>query len=284
MGVKGMINVLIERLQKDAKADASHKAYCDKELGDTLEKSSNKKALLKKLSAQIDTMTARSARLKNEVVGLQNSLAALAKATSDMTTLRQAENKQYLANKVEMEEGLEGIKLALKRLREYYATEDKAHAMGSSSATGIIGLLEVIESDFTKTFAEMTASETSSQADFDQQSHENEVERTAKDKDVEYKNQEIAQLKNSIAESTSDHQGAQKELKSLLEYSGELIKMCEEKSETYRGRKERRDAEIAGLKEALSILEGEASLIQREGMTHRLRGQRHAHLSMQHPW
>merc|ERR1712137_358716 len=283
MGVKGMINVLIERLQKDAKADASHKAYCDKELGDTLEKSSNKKALLKKLSAQIDTMTARSAKLKNEVLGLQNSLAALAKATSDMTTLRQAENKQYLANKVEMEEGLEGIKLALKRLREYYATEGKAHAMGSSSATGIIGLLEVIESDFTKTFAEMTASETSSQADFDQESHENEVERSAKEKDVEYKNQEIAQLKNSIAESTSDHQGAQKELNALLEYNGELIKMCEEKPETYSGRKERREAEIAGLKEALSILEGETALIQREGMTHRHRGQRHVHLTIQGP-
>merc|ERR1719421_1145625 len=101
--VKGMIADLIERLQKDATADASHKAYCDKELGDTLEKSNNKKALLKKLGAQIDTMTARSAKLKDEVVGLQNALAALAKATSDMTTLRQAENKQYLANKVEME-------------------------------------------------------------------------------------------------------------------------------------------------------------------------------------
>merc|ERR550532_3895548 len=182
-----MINVLIERLQKDATTDASHKAYCDKELGNTLEKSTNKKALLKKLSAQIDTMTARSAKLKDEVVELRKALASLAKATSDMTTLRQAENKQYLANKVEMEEGLEGIKLALKRLREYYATEDKAHAAGSGSATGIIGLLEVIEADFTKTLAEMTASETSSQADFDEETRENEVERTAKEKDVEYK-------------------------------------------------------------------------------------------------
>merc|ERR1719453_694830 len=129
----------------------------------------------------------------------------------------------------------------------------------------------------------MTLSETSSQADFDQESQENEVERTAKEKDVEYKNQELAQLKNSIAESTSDHQGAQQELNALLEYNGELIKMCEEKPETYSGRKERREAEIAGLKEALSILEGEAALIQRKDMTHRQRGQRHAHLTMKNP-
>merc|ERR550532_1571545 len=228
-------------------------------------------------------MTARSAKLKDEVVELQKALAALAKATSDMTALRQAENKQYLANKVEMEDGLEGIKLALKRLREYYATEDKAHAAGSGSATGIIGLLEVIESDFTKTFTEMTASETSSQADFDQETRENEVERIAKEKDVEYKKQEIAQLKNSIAESTSDHEGAQKELNALLEYNGELIKMCEEKPETYSGRKERREAEIAGLKEALSILEGETALIQHEGVRSLHRGRRHVHLAAEQP-
>merc|ERR1712137_428508 len=280
--VSGMINALIERLQKDATADASHKAYCDKELGNTLEKSTNKKALLKKLSAQIDTMTARSARLKDEVVELQNALASLAKATSDMTTLRQAENKQYLANKADMEEGLEGIKLALKRLREYYASEGKAHTASSGSATGVIGLLEVIESDFTKTFAEMTSSETSAQADFDQESRENEVERTAKEKDVEYKNQEIAQLRNSIAESTSDHQGAQKELNALLEYNGELIKMCEDKPETYSGRKERREAEIAGLKEALSILEGETALIQHDSVRSRHYGRRHVQLAVEH--
>merc|ERR1712137_717301 len=210
-------------------------------------------------------------------------LAALAKTTAEMTTLRQTQRKQYLANKAEMEEGLEGIKLALKRLREYYASEDKAHVAEKGGATGIIGLLEVIESDFTKTFAEMTASETSAQSDFDEESQENEVGRAEKERDVEYKNREIAQLKNSIAESSSDHKGGQTELDALLEYNGELLKMCEEKPESYSGRKEKREAEIAGLKEALSILEGETALIQRGYVKPRHRSLRHAQLAIEKP-
>merc|ERR1712137_1497538 len=221
--VKAMITQVIARLESDANSDASHKAYCDSELGDTLEKKENRDASVKKLSAQIDTMIARSAKLKQEVADLQKALAFLAKTQAEMTTLRQAQNKQYLANKAEMEQGLTGIKMGLKLLREYYAGEGKAHAAATGSANGIIGLLEVIESDFTKTFADMTESEASAQEDFDEESKDNEIQKTTQEKDVKYKKQEIAKLKKASAEATSDRQGAQAELGAILEYNGQLI-------------------------------------------------------------
>ena len=58
-----------------------------------------------------------------------------------------------------MEKGLNGIKLALKVLNEYYAKADKAHDSGDGASTGIIGLLEVAESDFSKELAEITDAE-----------------------------------------------------------------------------------------------------------------------------
>merc|ERR1712137_1006041 len=109
------------------------------------------------------------------------------------------------------------------------------------------------------------------------------VERTSMEEDIEYKTREITQLKNSIAESTSDHKGAKSEFDALPEYNGELLKVCEEKPETYSGRKERREAEIAGLKEALSILKRKNALLQRGDMKHRHHGVRHVQLAIHNP-
>merc|ERR1719360_124201 len=58
-----------------------------------------------------------------------------------------------------MEQGLKGVKLALKILNEYYAKEGKAHGAAEGAGSGIIGMLEVIESDFTKGLTEMIAAE-----------------------------------------------------------------------------------------------------------------------------
>ena len=46
-------------------------------------------------------------------------------------------------NSAEMEKGIEGVKLALKVLNEYYSKEGKAHGSADGAGSGIIGLLEV---------------------------------------------------------------------------------------------------------------------------------------------
>jgi len=267
--VKGMIVEVIERLEGDAKADAAHKTYCDEQMAETEEKKDNREALIDKLTTQIDTMAARSAKLKEQVADLQKSLASLGKSQAEMNALRQAERKQYLINKLEMEQSIEGVKTALKILREYYANQDKAHTAATGSASGIIGLLEVAESDFTRALSELIATEKAAQASFDQETKENEIEKTTKDQDVSYKNREITQLTNAVGQATSDRQGTQTELDAILDYKNQLLKMCVSKVEAYGERKARREAEIAGLKEALSILEGEAVLLQHKGSTRR---------------
>lgn len=260
--IKGLIADTIERLESEAGADASHKAYCDKELSHTTTKKDDKTAEISKLSTQIDQMTARSAQLKSEVAGLQKALAELATAQSEMTKLRQKEHADFDQNKADMEQGLEGVKLALKILREYYAS-DKSHEAAEGAGTSVVGLLEVVESDFSKGLAEMTATERSAQASYDSQTKENEIEKASKTQDVAYKTKESAELDRSIAEATSDRAGVQAELDAVLEYLETLKKQCIEKAESYSERKARFEAELAGLKEALRILDGEALLLQR---------------------
>merc|ERR1719487_1865348 len=230
--VKGLIRDLIERLIAEGEAEAKEKAFCDKEMAETKAKKEDKEMEIAKLNAAIDRMSARSAQLKDEVAVLQGELAKLAAAQAEMDKIRQEEHAIFVEQKAEMEEGLQGVKLALKILREYYAKEDKAHAAAEGAATGIIGLLEVVESDFTKTLAEMIATEETAAADRD---------------------------------------GVQAELDAVLEYLKKLEDQCIAKAEPYEERVRRREAEIAGLKEALQILEGEAVLLQQASIR-RLRG------------
>merc|ERR1719387_1901593 len=185
--VKGLITEMIERLIKEAEADASHKAYCDKEMGETKAKKDELTTEIEELTTKIDKMTAEAAKLREEVAILQKELAELEASQAEMDKVRAEEKAAYDKNKPEMEQGLEGIKLALKVLREYYAKEDKGHEAAEGAGGGIIGMLEVIESDFSKGLAEMISAEETAQAEYDKVSKENAVMKTTKEQDVKYK-------------------------------------------------------------------------------------------------
>merc|ERR1712037_482184 len=261
--VKGLIQDMIETLEKEAEEDATEKAYCDKELAETNQKKADKTSEIKKLSTKIDSMTSRSSQLKGEVAELEKSLSALAKAQAEMDKIRLEEKEEYTKAKAEMEAGIKGVQLALKVLRDYYA-KDKAHAADEGGGAGIIGLLEVVESDFSKGLLEMTSTEENAQATYDQETKENEIEKTTKEQDIKYKSEEATGLEKATAEATSDRTGVQEELDAVLEYLKGIEDRCIAKPETYEERVRRREAELAGLREALNILESETSFLQQK--------------------
>jgi len=271
--VKGLISNMIEKLLAEAEADATEKAYCDKEMAETETKKADKEAAIEKLSTQIDSQTAKSAKLKEEVATLQKELAALAKAQAEMDKLRAEEKAAYDVNSAEMAKGVKGVQLALKVLNEYYAKADKAHGSADGAGSGIIGLLEVCESDFSKGLAEMTAAEEAAVSEYETTSKENEITKATKEQDVKYKTKEAKGLDKATAEATADRTGVQEELDAVNEYYAGIKARCIAKPESYADRVKHREAEIAGLKEALSILEGEAVLLQRTAK-HTLRGAR----------
>jgi len=260
--VKTLISEMIAKLEDEAAGDAEHKAYCDKELSENDEKEADKVAEIEKMTTKIDQWSARSAQLKDEAAQLQAALAELASTQAEMMKLRQKENALYKKNRAEMEEGLEGVKLGLKILNEYYDKEGKAHVAADGAGGGVIGLLEVIESDFSKNLAEIVSSEEAAQADYDQESKDNELETTNKQQNVKYKTQESKNLDKETAEHKSDRQGVQKELDAVRAVLKSLHSQCDETTEPYAEQKRRREAEIQGLKQALDILEGEAVLLQ----------------------
>jgi len=257
---------MIAKLQEEANKDADSKAYCDKEMSESNAKKDEMSAEIDKLSSKLNSAKTKSAKLKEEVSDLQSELAELASTMAEAKQLREEEKAEFTANKPEMEAGIEGVKIALEVLREYYAK-----GTGTSAGEGIIGMLEVIESDFTKSLSEMTTTEETAAMEYEKWVKESSITKATKEGDVKGKTKGAADLDKAVGELTTDRDGVQTELDAVLEYLGKLTEKCVAKPEPYAERKTRRDAELAGLKEALEILESETALIQR-GARRTLRG------------
>jgi len=271
--VKGLLSDMLERLQSEDATDASQETWCVQQLADSHAKKADLESTHAKLSTKIDQMSARSTNLKREVAALQKALAELARSQQEMNSMRQAEKATYEHDRPEMELGIEGVKAALQVLRDYYASGDFAHVAAEGAGGGVIGLMEVIESDFSKGLALMISEEESSAAVFDRQTKENAVEKMTKDQSERYKSAESVRLDKAVSQANSDRSGTQAELDATIEYLKQLNDSCvlkrDSKNDTYAVRKARRESELAGLQEALEILEGQAVLLQ--GKRHTLR-------------
>merc|ERR1719262_392738 len=99
----------------------------------------------------------------------------------------------------------------------------------------------------------------------------NKIATSTKSQDAKYKEKEATALLKTVLELSSDLDNSQTELSAILKYTEKIRAMCDLKPESYEERKGRREAEIAGLKEALAVLEGESVLLQRGSATGKAR-------------
>jgi len=274
--IKGLISDMIAKLEAEALAEANEKAYCDEQMSKTKTKKEELEYDMSKLTSKIDTAAAKSAGLKADVKELQAELAALAKLQAEMDQVRQDTHAAYVAASTDLKQGLTGVRKALGVLRDYYggAAAGAAlmqesmpavtfHSKAGGAGTSIIGILEVCESDFAKGLAAEETEEADAQSEYETTTQKNKVTRTMKEQDVKYKTQSFNGLDKEIAELSSDRAATGTELDAVNEYYGKIKDRCIAKPETYEERKRRREAEIAGLKEALATLENETALVQR---------------------
>lgn len=226
------------------------------------------------MSVKIEKASSSSAQLKNDVARLEKELAELAAAQNEADKIRAEEKALFEQQQAEMQKGIKGVQMALKVLREYYAKEDKGHEDSSGAGGSIIGLLEVVESDFSKGLSELVATEEAAVKEHKAMTDTTQIDIATKTQDGKYKTKEHKSLDKAIAEFTSDTESVKEELSAVAEFIAQLNKECVTKPESYAEKKKRREAEIAGLKDALEIMENEAALIQKGSKRTILRGQK----------
>jgi len=274
---------MIARLEKEAADEADEKAYCDEQIAKTEAKKGELEEDIAKATSTIDKAAARAAQLKEEIQALESELAALTKEQAELDKIRQETHADYATAKADLELGLSGVRQALDTLREYYGgaaamlqddskfgalmqqpSKPEIHSKSQGGGESIINILQVCESDFATNLAKEETEEADAQSEYEKVTQENAVTKTSKDQSVKYKTQEAKAQDKKVAEYSGDRDTANTEYAAVMDYYGKIKDRCIAKPETYAARKARREAEIQGLKEALSILEDETALVQRK--------------------
>merc|ERR1712238_638061 len=291
--IKGLIRDMIAKLEREAGAEATEKAYCDEQIAKTEQKKSELEEDITKATSVIDQSAANSAQLKAQVKELEAELGALAKSQAEMDKIRMETHADYEQAKADLELGLTGVRKALVTLRDYYGgaasmlqsdsgsfmqqpAKPELHDKSEGAGGSIIDILELVESDFASNLAKEETEEADAQSEYEKVSQENAVTKTTKDQDIKYKTQEAKSLDSTVAEYSGDREAAQTELNAVNDFYAKIKERCIAKPEGYEERRRRREAEINGLKEALTILQDETAAFLQRKRRGSFRGAMHA--------
>jgi len=268
--VKKMIKDLIVRLMEEANEEAEHKGWCDTELSTNEQTRKEKTSAVELLHAEIDELEASISKLSEDITELSKAVAELDTAMAEATKLRNDEKATNTETIDDSQEAQTAVAQALTVLKEFYAKSgdatafvqqpeifDKPYTGMAAEGGGVIGMLEVIESDFARLEADTKASEATAQKEYDSFMTDSQVDKTKKATDVEHKTAKKQDEEQALTSKKADLEGTQKELDAALAYFDKLKPSCVDSGVSFEDRVGRRKEEIESLQEALKILNGE---------------------------
>merc|ERR1719364_215935 len=175
--VKKMIDEMITKLIEQANEEATHKGWCDTEMAKNSHTRDAKTDEINTLTAKADKLTAAISRTANEITDLQTAINEIDAAVAKAISVRTAEKKKNKETVEDSQKAQAAVTAALNVLKDFYAKAAQATAliqqpeidapktfegsykgMGDSTG-GVVGLLEVIGSDFARLEAETNTAE-----------------------------------------------------------------------------------------------------------------------------
>jgi len=280
--IRGLINDMIEKLLKEAQAAATHEAFCNEELGKSKKSREDKEMKLAKFSSRVDSASSKVAELTDTIKTLQTEVGEIDKAVAEATALRTSEHEEFTKVSKDYKDSATAIAQAIEVLQNFYngasfvqlkmqtQSKSKAKARSMESGSGdaaavIIGVLESAQEDFTSLLAETEATESEAESAFEKMMTESKVAKATKLAEAKGKESEVKGTTSSLQMSKEDQASTGKELDAVLAYLDKLKPECESKGPSYEEKKAAREAEIAGLKDALSILSGSGIALMQTG-------------------
>lgn len=285
--VRTLIKDIIQTLKAQANDEAGTKSFCDKEMKAAIDERDKADASVEELMGSISAKEASMAKLKRQIEDLQQGIADNEKALLEATTLRDSErgsNEKIIADAAA---GHEAVVFALSVLKNFYESQGNfiqkkntyvppnsdregntvedlrpdifanEYKGAQDASKGIIGILEVIVSDFERTETTVTGEEEQAQGEYDLFKTKIEGDSKAKSSSVTTKEGQVSQHEDDLVTLRDNLKTAKEDHSNALAELDKLHSMCVagHGEDAYKERVEKREKEIEALKEAYAILD-----------------------------
>jgi len=285
--VKELIQALIERLLTESQNEATQKGWCDTEIGKANTDRDHRMADTKKLSAEILVLEAEKKSQEETIDTLKSELSDLQADYAEVTKIREAEkaeNKQVLEDS---REGLTAVQNALSTLKKFYGKASRANQSGyvglvqtnqspadvdmakagvsgkpsgsyegnQHAGQGIIGMLEIIESDFKRSIEHAEGAEAESSSNYAKFSTENKASQKEKQTGLDNADDDLKIASGDLVATLNKLKDNQRLLDMSLQALETLRPACVDTGMSWDEKVKRREAEIEALKSALKVFE-----------------------------
>jgi len=276
--VRQLIKDLLARLIEEANQEADHHEWCQKEVSANKASREELSSQVEELTAKVDELDALEKTLETEIGELKEQIADLDDSVKKAVKEREEEKAENEATIADSKGAQAAVVEATKILKEFYgrastatsllerrrqapfeepATWDSPYQGLSGESKGVLGMLDVIHSDFARLEAETTVAEGDAARRHKQFMEDSAVDRAVKDKEMRHKGFKRDSTLRLLRESKKELEETQVELTDAMKYYDKLKPACIDLGLSYKERVEKRQQEIQSLKEALRILNGE---------------------------
>merc|ERR1719174_1627760 len=285
--VKELIQQLITRLLTESQNEATQKGWCDTEIGKANTDRDHRMADTKSLSAEALVLEAEKKNQEELIKTLSEELAAVQSDHSEATRIREAEKAENKKTLEDSREGLTAVTKALETLKKFYGKGSRANQSGyaftqtaseqspaaadmaaagvtgaqgnyegnQAAGGGIIGMLEVIQSDFKRSIEMAETAEKESSTEYASYNKEAKASMMSKETGLENAKDDLKIASGDLVATLNKLKDNQKLLDMSLQALETLRPACVDTGMSWEEKVKRRDAEIAALKEALSVFE-----------------------------
>jgi len=284
--VRGLITDLVNKLKNDAKEEATQKGYCDKAMKKAVDNRDKGHADKEAEKASIATLTAKQLKLKTETATLTKQIAQNTKSLLEATELRGGNKRANEDAITGANAGNKATELALRSLSKFYsgnkdnfvqlkskytppnadsdgntladvapASESTNYKGSQTESKGIIGMLDVISSDFERTARQVAADELGEVTAYNALKKKTNSDSTAKGASKTTKEGELKTAGLDKVTAQSNLRNALILLKSGTDKLDSLKAQCVEGEETWAERAAARKKEVEALKDAMKSLD-----------------------------
>jgi len=284
--IRGMIQAMIEKLQEEAQNEQDHENFCKKQTALATQQRDIRAEEIRTLNQSMEEGEARRDQLEETRKVLSDEIESLKKAFDEASEERRKEKAEHEKAVADAENASGATKQAEAVLRRFYEekgakgkvqlvhqkskTTDYPEApdagfknfeayKGSQGASkGILGMIDVIQSDFQRTIDATKAAEHEAVLAFEKMFEgENMASQDEKKKLRSTTEDNLTETRAQLSQEMDSLVEAQRLIDRVIAELGDLYKACVETEMSYEERVARREDEIKSLKEALCILDNE---------------------------